>query len=46
VAPQTFIEFKRWMAEHAADRPEMKRRRDRRQAAIVQELLDTRLLVA
>lgn len=45
VAPQTFIEFKLWMAEHAADRPEMKRRRDRRQAAIVQELMDTRLLV-
>ncbi len=46
VAPQTFIEFKLWMAEHALDRPEMKRRRDLRQADIVQELLDTRLLVA
>lgn len=44
-APQTFIEFKLWMAEYAVDRPDMKRRRDRRQAAIVQELLDKRLLI-
>lgn len=46
VTPQTFIAFKRWMADHAVDRPEMKRQRDRRQAAIVQELLETRLLAA
>jgi hypothetical protein len=45
-APQTFVEFKLWMAEHAVDHPEMKRRRDRRQAAIVQELLDTRFVIA
>ena len=41
VAPQAFVEFKRWLAEKASTRPELKRRRDRRQAAIVQELLDS-----
>lgn len=46
IAPETFIEFKRWMAEKAPHRPEPKRRRDRRQADIVQALLDDGLLVA
>lgn len=39
VAPETFVEFKRWMAEKAARREEPKRRRDLRQAAIVQALM-------
>jgi hypothetical protein len=45
IAPETFVEFKRWMAEKAQYRPEVKRRRDRRQADIVQMLLDEGLLV-
>jgi hypothetical protein len=48
IAPGTFIEFKRWMAAHAAHaahRPEAKRRRDLRQADIVQQLLDDGLLI-
>jgi hypothetical protein len=44
VSPQTFVEFKRWMAAHAANRPELKRRRDLRQADVVQALLDEGLL--
>lgn len=44
VAPRSFVEFKRWMAEAAPNRPEPKRRRDQRQAAIVQSLLDEGLL--
>lgn len=46
VAPETFVEFKRWMADKAPHRPEPKRRRDRRQADIVQVLLDEGLLVS
>jgi len=46
IAPEAFVEFKRWMAEKAPQRPEPKRRRDLRQAAIVQALLDEHLLVA
>lgn len=46
IAPEAFVEFKRWMAEKAPQRPEPKRRRDLRQAAIVQALLDEGLLVA
>lgn len=46
IAPEVFVEFKRWMAEKAPQRPEPKRRRDRRQAAIVQTLLDEGLLVS
>ncbi len=46
VAPATFIEFKRWMAEKAAHREGPKRRRDLRQAEIVQSLLDNGLLMA
>jgi Nucleotidyltransferase len=45
VAPATFVAFKRWMAESAPQRPQPKRRRDLRQAAIVQALLDEGLLV-
>ena len=40
------VEFKYWMAEGVPQRPELKRRRDRRQAAIVQTLLDEGLLVS
>jgi hypothetical protein len=46
IAPRTFIDFKLWLAEKAVDRPEPKRRRDRYQAAIVQELLEGGLLAA
>lgn len=44
VDPQTFVEFKRWMAGHASNREPLKRRRDLLQAKIVQELLDEGLL--
>ena len=46
IAPATFVEFKRWMAEKAVYREESKRRRDLRQAAIVQALMDEGLLLA
>ena len=46
VAPQVFIEFKRWMAAKVPQRPEPKRRRDLRQAHIVQTLLDEGLLMS
>jgi hypothetical protein len=46
VAPQTFMAFKRWMAAEALNRPEAKRRRDIRQADIVQSLLDSGMLMA
>jgi hypothetical protein len=46
IAPETFVEFKRWMAEKAVYREEIKRRRDLRQAAIVQALMDEGLLIA
>lgn len=46
IAPGAFIEFKRWMAANAAHRPEAKRRRDLRQADIVQHLLDDGLLIS
>lgn len=45
IAPRTFVEFKRWMAESAPHRPPLNRRRDLRQADIVQVLLDEGLLV-
>ena len=45
VAPATFVEFKRWLAVSAPGRPPVKRRRDLRQASIVQSLLDEGLLV-
>lgn len=46
IVPEAFTELKRWMAEKAPQRPEPKRRRDRRQAPIVQTLLDEGLLVS
>lgn len=46
IAPAVFVEFKRWMAENAPQREEAKRRRDRLQADIVQELLEHKLLLA
>jgi hypothetical protein len=45
IAPATFVEFKRWMAKKAPHRPEVKRRRDVRQADIVQTLMDEGLLL-
>nr|WP_289781589.1 GSU2403 family nucleotidyltransferase fold protein [Acidovorax facilis] len=46
IAPATFVKFKRWMAEKAPAREPLKRNRDRRQADIVQGLLDQRMLVS
>jgi len=46
IVPEAFTELKRWMAEKAPQRPEPKHRRDRRQAPIVQTLLDEGLLVS
>ena len=46
IAATSFVEFKRWLAESAPHREEAKRRRDRLQADIVQELIDQKLLVA
>lgn len=46
IAPQTFVDFKLWLAEKAPEQPELKRRRERHQAAIVKALLDTGLLQA
>ncbi|XAH24456.1 GSU2403 family nucleotidyltransferase fold protein [Xylophilus sp. GW821-FHT01B05] len=45
VDPQVFVDFKRWMSG-LQDRPPGKRRRDERQASIVQKLLDEGLLRA
>lgn len=44
VDPRTFVDFKRWMSEHAQFREPLKRRRDLRQAQIVQALLDEGLV--
>jgi hypothetical protein len=44
IEPSAFINFKLWMAAKAPYREEMKRRRDRVQAGIVQELIDQKLL--
>ena len=44
IAPKSFVEFKRWTAANVTQRPEAKRRRDLRQAEIVQGLLDDGLL--
>ncbi|HSV48081.1 MAG TPA: GSU2403 family nucleotidyltransferase fold protein [Ramlibacter sp.] len=46
IAPQAFVEFKRWMAKAAPHREEIKRRRDLRQAEIVRALLDEGVLMA
>ena len=45
IAPETFVEFKRWMAAQALQRPDAKRRRNRRQADVVQSLMDAGLLM-
>jgi hypothetical protein len=37
--PAVFVRFKKWMAKEAPNRPEIKRRRDLRQAEIVRRLL-------
>jgi hypothetical protein len=44
ISPQTFVEFKYWLAEKAETRDPIKRRRDERQARIVQKLLSEQLL--
>jgi hypothetical protein len=46
IAPQSFVAFKRWMGKKAPNRPEAKRRRDLRQADIVQSLITEGLLMA
>ena len=46
VDPQTFVEFKQWMAKQAQNREPVKRRRDLHQAKIVQELMDSGLLTS
>jgi hypothetical protein len=45
IAPEVFVEFKQWLAEKAPLRSEPKRRRDLRQASIVQSLCDEGLLL-
>ena len=44
IAPRAFVEFKLWLADKAPNRTDPKRRRDRHQAAIVQELIESGLL--
>ena len=44
IAPESFVEFKRWMGSKLLQRPPSKRQRDLRQASIVQALLDEGLL--
>ena len=44
IAPAAFVEFKKWMAARAPAREAVKRRRDLRQAEIVQALLGEGLL--
>lgn len=46
IAPESFIEFKRWMAVKVPRRAAAKRRRDLHQADIVQALLDEGLLMS
>jgi hypothetical protein len=46
ISPESFVEFKRWMAKKAQQRPEAKRRRDLLQAGIVQKLMDEGLLLS
>jgi hypothetical protein len=46
IEPESFVEFKRWMAKKAPQRPEAKRRRDLLQADIVQKLLQEGLLLS
>jgi hypothetical protein len=44
VSPAVFVAFKRWMAE-LDNRPAGKRRRDKLQADIVQQLLEDKALL-
>jgi hypothetical protein len=46
IAPESFVEFKRWMVDKVPTRPEPKRRRDARQADIVELLMKEGLLMA
>ncbi len=46
IDPDAFVRFKRWMARSATHRPEAKKRRDLRQAEIVQKLVEEGLLLA
>ena len=46
VAPDVFVQFKRWMADGAPDRDPLKRTRDRLQANVVDELLREGRLLA
>lgn len=46
IAPLAFVEFKRWMAEKAQHREQTKRRRDLRQADIIENLISEGLLPA
>lgn len=46
IAPESFIEFKRWMAAKVPRRAAAKRRRDLHQADLVQALLDEGLLMS
>jgi hypothetical protein len=46
IAPNNFIEVKRWMAESAPNRTQLERRRDLLQADIAQALLDEQILAA
>ena len=45
IDPTVFARFKRWMADNAKHRPDAKRRRDVRQAEIVEALLKEGLLL-
>ncbi|WOO31808.1 GSU2403 family nucleotidyltransferase fold protein [Diaphorobacter limosus] len=44
--PSSFVAFKHWLAAQAPHRTAPKRRRDQRQAEIVQALLDEKMLFA
>ncbi len=46
VAPQSFVDFKRWLGKKAPNRAEAKRRRDLRQADIVESLITEGLLTS
>ncbi len=46
VSPQTFVAFKRWIGSEAQNRDAAKRRRDLRQAQIVQALLESNELAS
>jgi hypothetical protein len=45
ISPKSFVEFKLWMTEKAPYREAVKKRRDKLQANIVQELIDQELLI-